>query len=193
MEVNEELENVKPLVPVEMPEDTGPDNTSVEPELEEPLAESDTNGQPTSMRERFYGLNLKEFDRDLTPKEAQEWNNIYASYRSKSVLSGMVIGRGQNTFNVSGDGENQVTTIRSLIIIDYRVKILIPETELWMPDSEKPRFVLPNMVGSTIDYCILEIDREGAAPSVLGTWLCAQSRCSSQDMSIPQAKSSYAG
>ena len=113
-------------------------------------------------RNSFYGLNLSKLDRDLTPEQAQEWNSIYASYRSHSILSGMAIGVDQNRFEISGtDGESQVTTIRSLIIIDYRVKILIPETELWAQGEERPQYVMPNMVGSFMDYIILEVDREG--------------------------------
>jgi len=113
-------------------------------------------------RNSFYDLNLNRLDRDLTPAQAQEWNSIYASYRSRSILSGMAIGVDQNTFEISGeDGQSKVTTIRSLIIIDYRVKILIPETELWVPGDERPQYVLPNVVGSFIDYIILEVDRVG--------------------------------
>jgi len=114
-------------------------------------------------KKTIFGLNLNELDRDLSAEQQQEWSAIYASYRAKSMLSGTVIGADQNTFNVMNreSGENERKTLSSLIIIDYRVKVLIPESEMWAPGEERPSHVLRNMVGSKIDYVILEIDREG--------------------------------
>lgn len=135
-----------------------------EPEIPKSIEDIRPESAASTMpkKKSFYELNLNSLDRNLTPEQAQEWNSIYASYRSRSILSGMVIGVDENRFEVSsGNGESRMTTIRSLIIIDYRVKILIPETEIWMPGDERPEFVLPSMVGSTIDYTILEVDREG--------------------------------
>ena len=115
-----------------------------------------------SGRKSIYELDLNMLDGNLNPEQAQEWSSIYASYRSRTILSGLVIGVDQNTFEVSGaNGERQIKTIQSLIIIDYRVKVLIPESEIWIPDDERPQFVMRNMVGSTIDYVILDVDREG--------------------------------
>lgn len=137
---------------------TGPGDVLSGPEPEKPKL------TPAQARKRaFYDLDIRGLDRDLSPEEQQEWSAIYASYRSKSVLTGTVIGADQNTFDVMNreTGESETKTLSSLIIIDYRVKVLIPESEMWMPGEERPGFVLRNMVGSEIDYVILEVDREG--------------------------------
>ena len=47
------------------------------------------------------------------------------------------------------------------VIINYRVKVLIPETEVWYPGQERPPYVLRNMSGAETDYIILDVDREG--------------------------------
>lgn len=41
---------------------------------------------------RFEELNLIEMDKNLTEEQRKEWNAIYASYRSASVLTGKVMG-----------------------------------------------------------------------------------------------------
>ncbi|MFQ9681988.1 MAG: hypothetical protein ACLRZH_19525 [Ruthenibacterium lactatiformans] len=43
-------------------------------------------------RLRFYETDFKALDYSLTEKEQAEWNAIYASYRSSSILSGEIIG-----------------------------------------------------------------------------------------------------
>ena len=40
----------------------------------------------------FNELNLAELDKDLTPEERDEWQAIYASYRSHSVMRGEAAG-----------------------------------------------------------------------------------------------------
>jgi len=119
---------------------------------------------PASLRKKnILDLNLNELDRNLPDEERKEWSAIYASFRSKSILTGTVIGVDLNTFDVINQDTKQVerTTLSSLVIIDHRVKILIPETEMWMPSTERPPHVLRNMVGGKLDYVIMEIDREG--------------------------------
>ena len=114
-------------------------------------------------RKSFYGLNFNELDRGLSPEQLSEWSAIYASYRSKSILSGTVIGVDQHTFSLrnSETGEIEKKTMYSAIVIEYRVKVLIPEAEMWMPDETRPEYVLRNMVGSKIDYVIMDVDRVG--------------------------------
>ena len=60
-------------------------------------------------RLRFYETDFKALDYSLTEKEQAEWNAIYASYRSSSILSGEIIG-------VEGvplpDGEDRCTRLR---------------------------------------------------------------------------------
>lgn len=40
----------------------------------------------------FERLDLTELDKDLSEEQRKEWNAIYASYRSRSVLTGRVAG-----------------------------------------------------------------------------------------------------
>lgn len=120
-------------------------------------------GRPAEGHSPLMSLKLNELDRDLTDKERQEWNDIYASFRSKSVLTGRIIGVDGQAFNVRNRETGQVErrTMYCAVIIAYRVKVLIPETEMWMPGEERPTHVLRNMSGAEIDYVILDVDREG--------------------------------
>jgi hypothetical protein len=108
-------------------------------------------------------LNLNDLDRELSDNERREWNAIYASYSAKSVLSGSVIGADTTSFDVrnGATGEAERKSLTSLIVIDYRVKVLIPETELWFPGDERPPHMTRGMVGCKTDYIVMEIDREG--------------------------------
>ena len=112
---------------------------------------------------RLLSLDLNKLDRDLTEPERQEWNNIYASFRSKSVLTGKIIGIEAHAFNVQNreTGQVQRRRIYCAAVIAYKVKVLIPETEMWMPSEERPIHVLRNMSGAEIDYVILDVDRVG--------------------------------
>ena len=47
------------------------------------------------------------------------------------------------------------------VLLDYRVKVLIPETEMWMPGEERPSYVLQEMKGAKVGYVIINVDREG--------------------------------
>lgn len=120
-------------------------------------------GRPAEGHSPLLSLKLNELDRGLTERERQEWNDIYASYRSKSVLTGRIIGVDGQAFNVRNRETGQVErrTMYCAAIISYRVKVLIPETEMWMPGEERPAHVLRNMSGAEIDYVILDVDREG--------------------------------
>ena len=114
-------------------------------------------------RPSFFQTNFRELDRDLSPEQMQEWNSIYASYRSKSVLTGTVIGVDDNRFEVTNPqtGLPERRTVRSLVIIGYRIKVLIPESEVWAPGEERPDYVMRGMVGAKIDYVVMQVDREG--------------------------------
>lgn len=145
----------------EADDDTPLDDTAIpaEPPEEEPPP---AKARPPR-KKSFMALDLRDLDRGLSAEQRQEWESIYASYRSKSVLTGTAIGADQNSFEMRSreTGEIERKTLSSLIIIGYRVKVLIPETELWYPGEERPGHVLRNMVGSRIDYVIIEVDREG--------------------------------
>ena len=121
-----------------------------------------TREQPAP-RPSFFQTNFRELDRDLSPEQMQEWNSIYASYRSKSVLTGTVVGVDDNRFEVMNPqtGLPERRTVRSLVIIGYRIKVLIPESEVWAPGEERPDYVMRGMVGAKIDYVVMQVDREG--------------------------------
>ena len=44
--------------------------------------------------------------------------------------------------------------------IPFRVRILIPSTEMWMQGEERPDYVLRNMSGAVIDFVVTHVDRE---------------------------------
>lgn len=119
--------------------------------------------RPLKNKPALLSLDLNELDRDLTEEEREEWNAIYASYRSKSLLTGRITGIDTHSFTVRDRESGQIERRKMLcaVIISYRVKVLIPETEMWMPGQERPPYVLRNMTGAEIDYTILDVDREG--------------------------------
>ena len=119
-------------------------------------------GRPAEGHSPLLSLKLNELDRNLTEQERQEWNDIYASFRSKSVLTGKIIGVDAHAFHVRNRETGQVERKRMYCaaVISLRVKVLIPETEMWMPGEERPTHVLRNMSGAEIDYVILDVDRE---------------------------------
>ena len=50
--------------------------------------------------------------------------------------------------------EMERQTMYCAIVIPYRVRIVIPATEMWDRGWERPDFVLQNMVGSSIDFIV---------------------------------------
>lgn len=134
-----------------------------EPERAQPTAPRARPTRSANNHSRLLSLDLNRLDRDLTEPERQEWNNIYASFRSKSVLTGKIIGIEAHAFNVQNRETGQVERRRiyCAAVIACKVKVLIPETEMWMPGEERPTHVLRNMSGAEIDYVILDVDRVG--------------------------------
>lgn len=131
-----------------------PDNESSE------ISESDFSGHAPvpetkpNARKAFYGLNFHELDKDLSPDEAREWNAIYASYRAGSILTGKVAG--VDIITVGGK------EIVCLVVLDYRIKVLIPQAEMWADNGVvRPDWVLRRFFGSEVDYIVREVDREG--------------------------------
>ncbi len=111
----------------------------------------------------FKDLNMKELDKDLSEEERKEWNAIYASYRSGSLLTGKIAGMDMTAVTVQNTetAEIERREIPCLTVIPYRVKILIPEAEIWFDEENvRPVHVLRSMVGAEIDYVIIGIDRE---------------------------------
>jgi ribosomal protein S1 len=98
-------------------------------------------------------LNLNELDKNLSETERQEWNSIYASLRAGSLLTGKIVGT---------DMVSASHPVNCLVVITYRVKVLIPETEIWHDEKEtRPLYVLRAMAGAMIDYVITDVDRKG--------------------------------
>ena len=112
----------------------------------------------------FKDLNIAELDKNLSVPEQEEWQAIYASYRSGSVLTGQVVGVDEHEVKYIPDGKKQAVRrkIRCLIVVPYRVKIIIPDSEAFLDFEEPPS--LQSMCGSKINFIITEIDRlEGIA------------------------------
>lgn len=129
----------------------------------EPEPQKQFPNRPLSSRPSLLSLDLNKLDEGLTEEEREEWNAIYASYRSKSILTGRITGIDTYSFTVRSRETGRIERRRMLcaVIISYRAKVLIPETEVWLPEQEKPSHVLRNMSGAEIDYTILDVDREG--------------------------------
>ena len=110
----------------------------------------------------FKDLNLTEMDKNLTEPEKAEWQAIYASYRSGSVISGGVAGVDLHEFNIVPKGKRKAVpqTVRCLIVIKYRVKIIIPENEVFLTELDSGYHILHSMCGAQVDYVITYIDRE---------------------------------
>ena len=72
------------------------------------------------------------------------------------------MGVDRNRFAVTdSDGVTEERIVYTPVIIDYRVKVLIPETELWMPGEERSDGVVRSLIVTKIDDVITIIDREG--------------------------------
>lgn len=141
-----------------------PENTNeLTPAEETQLAPIEAKPARAPRKSSFFRTDFKGLDRDLSPEQLQEWNSIYASFRSKSILTGTVIGVDDNRFEVTNPetGKRESKSVRSLVIIGYRVKVLVPETEVWESGEERPDYVMRGMVGATVDYVVMQVDREG--------------------------------
>lgn len=117
---------------------------------------------PMTDRQSFFALDFRELDRDLSPEERQAWSSIYASFRGRSALSGKIIGADPHSMNVRNKetGKVERRTMYCVVVLLYRVPIYIPATEMWTGET-RPDYVLQNMMGTTIDFIITKVDREG--------------------------------
>ena len=111
---------------------------------------------------KFEELNVLEADKDLTEEQQRMWNAIYASYRSASILTGRILGIDSKTIPVKKQrrGKSEEKTIYYIVVVYNRIKIIIPEEEVWHSDI-KPPHILHSMIGAEIDFVITDIDREG--------------------------------
>ena len=132
-------------------------------EYPEELAAEEEPTPELSDRQKFYALKFNELDRGLPPAERAEWNAIYASYRGRSALHGTVLGVDPMKAMVF-DRSTRVQAMQMMncaIIVRHRVRILIPETELWFSENEKPDYVAQSVTGANLDFIITKVDREG--------------------------------
>lgn len=113
-------------------------------------------------KKSFYDLDFHMLDQNLSPEQRQEWNTIYASFRSRSAMRGTIIGIDPHSMTIRNPQSGALETKRMYcaVIVPFRVRILIPETELWAEGDERPNFVLRNMAGAQIDFVITHVDRE---------------------------------
>ena len=114
-------------------------------------------------RAAFFGLDFRELDRNLTPEQRREWNAIYASFRGHSVMTGSIYGIDRTYVRARNprSGEMELRRLYCAVVIPYRVRILIPETEMWFPEEERPDFVLRNMPGAIIHVHFTNFPEKG--------------------------------
>lgn len=145
-------ESALPEIPAEAP-----------PEKDAPETPKPESDAMSAARRSFLSLDLREFDRDLSARQRQEWENIYISFRSQSPLKGIVSGAETIGFSVYNEKTRQSETrqVLCLTVIDYRVKVLIPETELWADGRTLERQITSHMLGAQIEYIVTNIDRQG--------------------------------
>ena len=135
-------------------ETTGDNPTDIpDPDWETPEPDEAVSPKPYS-RQDFYALDFRRLDKNLSPDEQREWNAIYASFRAGSLLTGKIAG--VDTIRM---GDRKVDC---LVGFDYRVKVLIPDTEVWADESATyPNYILRSFPGAEVDYIVKQVDREG--------------------------------
>ena len=153
--------------PVEEGGDIPAEPSAMKPFWMEPGAPpaSPPDPEPTPQkndRQSFYDLDFNALDRGLTAEERQEWNSIYASYRGRSALTGKIIGVDPLSISVRNrqTGALDRQTMYCAVVVPYRVRIVIPASEMWEDGQERPDFLLQNMVGASIDFVVIKVDRE---------------------------------
>lgn len=145
-----------------LPEEPPSEEPPVNPEPRPRAADIPRSAPERSDRQMFYSLDFHALDRGLTAEERQEWNSIYASYRGRSALSGTIIGIDPLAVKVRDrqTGRMEQEVMYCAVVVPFRVRIVIPASEMWEPGEERPDFVLQNMVGAVIDFIITKVDRE---------------------------------
>lgn len=143
----------------ENPSKSAPKRRAHQKAAAEPLTEE---VPPEAEQKSFYDLDFHMLDQNLSPEQQQEWNTIYASFRSRSAMRGTIIGIDPHSMAIRNPQSGALETKRMYcaVIVPFRVRILIPETELWAEGDERPNFVLRNMAGAQIDFVITHVDRE---------------------------------
>ena len=103
----------------------------------------------STSRRAFNATAFAELDRNLSDNEREEWNAIYASFSSRSLLRNTVIGLESIPFPTD-DKPEQVLTC--MVVMRHLVKVLIPLPLFWI----EPTGINPNsVIGADVDYIII--------------------------------------
>ena len=171
--VQPEITDIEELTLAERPGLAPQIEEPVQPYGEEESSAAEELPEPSEPEKKsFYDLDFRALDQDLSPEQRQEWNTIYASFRSRSVMRGTIIGVDPHSMTVRSAQTGQVETKRMYcaVIVPFRARILIPETEMWAESEERPAFVLRNMPGAQIDFVITHVIVKRASPSAPAVW-----------------------
>ena len=171
--VQPEITDIEELTLAERPGLAPQIEEPVQPYGEEESSAAEELPEPSEPEKKsFYDLDFRALDQDLSPEQRQEWNTIYASFRSRSVMRGTIIGVDPHSMTVRSAQTGQVETKRMYcaVIVPFRARILIPETEMWAESEERPAFVLRNMPGAQIDFVITHVIVKRASLSALAVW-----------------------
>ena len=115
--VQPEITDIEELTPAEQP--------ALEPQIEEPVqpygeGESSAAEEPPEPSEpekkSFYDLDFRALDQDLSPEQRQEWNTIYAFFRSRSVMRGTIIGVDPHSMTVRSAQTGFIEGIRHRLL-----------------------------------------------------------------------------
>ena len=121
-------ENPNPEMPIE---ELPAEQPTLEPQIEEPVqpygeeessAEEEQTESSEPEKKSFYDLDFRALDQDLSPEQRQEWNTIYASFRSRSVMRGTIIGVDPHSMTVRSAQTGQTETKRMYcaVIVPFR-------------------------------------------------------------------------
>ena len=148
---------------------------------DEALTEEENSEPSEPEKKSFYDLDFRALDQDHSPEQRQEWNTIYASFRSRSVMRGTIIGVDPHSMTVRSAQTGQVETKRMYcaVIVPFRARILIPETEMWAESEERPRsfYGTCRALRSILSLPMWIVKQ--ALPSALAVWRCIRGAISS--------------
>ena len=123
-------ENPNPEMPIE---ELPAEQPTLEPQIEEPvqpygeepIAADETPEPSEPEKKSFYDLDFRALDQDLSPEQRQEWNTIYASFRSRSVMRGTIIGVDPHSMTIRSAQTGEVETKRMYcaVIVPFRVSV----------------------------------------------------------------------
>lgn len=160
----------------EAEQQASPSEEAIPDEYPEELAAQEEPTPELSDRQKFYALKFNELDRGLTPAERAEWNAIYASYRGRSALHGRVLGVDPMKAMVF-DRSTRVQAMQMMncaVVVLHRIRILIPETELWFSENEKPDYVAQSLTAQTSTSLSRRWIARATLPQPRAVWRCGR-------------------